>query len=103
MRGSSTPPGHSHPLWGSGRGAARGERGSPAAPPAGRIGAGGPPIRASPLASSARYSRYTLPSRTTAAGLKVAYASHATLVSFIAETNRDVRLGVMTGFASLGF
>src|SRR5207247_1155572 len=56
-----------------------------------------------PLASSARYRRYTAPSFTTAAGLKVACSSHRTMVSLREERNRDAGPGVIAGFTALGF
>src|SRR2546425_6402429 len=44
-----------------------------------------------------------LPSRTTAAGLNVAYSSHATTLSLMGERKREVAWGVMTGFGCAGF
>src|SRR6266540_513556 len=57
----------------------------------------------SPVASSARYSTYTFPSFTTAAGLNVAYSSQCTPLSFIGERNVEARLGAIAGFTCLGF
>src|SRR5687768_4128319 len=62
-----------------------------------------PPIFASPVASSARYSTYTFPSLTTAAGLNVAYSSQRTMLSFMGERKVEPAFGASAGFASLGF
>src|SRR6266516_5771791 len=56
-----------------------------------------------PLASSARYSKYTVSFFTTAAGLNVACSSHRTMVSPMEERNGDAGLGVIAGFTALGF
>ena len=45
----------------------------------------------------------TLPSRTTAAGLNVAYSSQCTVLSLIGDRKVDVARGVSTGLASRGF
>src|SRR2546422_6037027 len=74
MRGSSTPPGHSKvvcsSLSGYSTGALRRVKRSPSALSANPIRDVCRPISVPPVASSARYSTYTLPSFTTAAGLK---------------------------------
>src|SRR5439155_1655984 len=57
----------------------------------------------SPLASSARYSTYTFPSLTAAAGLNVANSSHRTTLSFTGERNVAAGLGVRTGLTCWGF
>src|SRR5258708_3917283 len=56
------------------------------------------PVFPSPEASSARYTTYTAPPRTTAAGLKVAYASHRTMLSLIADRTVLPALGAKIGF-----
>src|SRR2546426_5329157 len=93
MRGSSTPPGHSKvvcsSLSGYSTGALRRVKRSPSALSANPIRDVCRPISVPPVASSARYSTYTLPSFTTAAGLKVAYSSHRTLPSLIGERSEE--------------
>src|SRR5439155_1145266 len=61
------------------------------------------PICTSPLLSSARYSTYTFPSRTTAAGLKVAYSAHRTMLSLTGERNVAAGSGVRPGLTRWGF
>src|SRR5256885_7109919 len=81
-RGSSTPPGHSNCAWASlsgyNTGAPARVKRSPSPLSASPRREVWRPIRISPLASSARYSTYTFPSLTAAAGLKVANSSHRT-------------------------
>src|SRR5688572_7858422 len=101
MRGSSTPPGHSLPfcasLSGYSTGVARLVNRRPSLLSASPSRDVWPPIFSSPLSSSARYSTKTLPFRTTAAGLNVAYASHRTRLSLVGERNVAAGLGVRTG------
>src|SRR3989454_746175 len=107
MRGSSTPPGHSKvvcsSLSGYSTGALRRVKRSPSALSANPIRDVCRPISVPPVASSARYSTYTLPSFTTAAGLKVAYSSHRTLPSLIGEKKVAAPFGAIAGFTSGGF
>src|SRR6266704_2455881 len=107
MRGSSTPPGHSKvvcsSLSGYSTGALRRVKRSPSALSANPIRDVCRPISVVAVASSKKYSTYTLPSFTTAAGLKVAYSSHRTLPSLIGEKNVAAPFGAIAGFTSGGF
>src|SRR3954471_3224872 len=55
-----------------------------------------------PELSSARYSTFTLPSRTIAAGLKVCSTSHWTGFFTIGSLNVDAALGEITGLPVAG-
>src|SRR6266516_1134349 len=106
MRGSSTPPGHSYCACASrsgySTGAPRRLNRSPSPLSASPIREVRRPILASPAPSSARYRTYTVASFTTAAGLKVAYSSQRTTLSFTGERNVEIGLGAITGFTALG-